>query len=191
VTPSAFRQQWGATEELVRFSPHSLDDIRIPEEARVFLLEAGLPKDAAPFLSFSAPKSGSIPSAAQTYRLSVEFSRYKIIGSTGWGDPVCLDTGANGLVVHLDHEARFRPVFINGSVPQLAAFLLSYRRIIEATNASNGEWAFLDGNIPADLRQSLEDDLRKIDAEALREGTFWRADLQNMDANMKAYSSRA
>jgi IstB-like ATP binding protein len=40
------------------------------------------------------------------------------------------------------------------------------------------------------LRQSLEDDFRKIDAEALREGTFWRADLRNMDANMKAYSSR-
>lgn len=88
----------------------------------MFLAEAGLPRDAAPFLSF---------------RNTREYSRipatYFEIGVTNYGDPICIDT-KSGAVVYLNHENEDRPVMMNSSLEALAESLCIYREHLSSGN---------------------------------------------------------
>lgn len=67
---------------------------------------------AAPSLSFCA----GLPSICEKYGMEEDLSSYKYIGSTGWGDPVCLYED-DGSIVYLDHEENLEyETFINSSI---------------------------------------------------------------------------
>ncbi len=146
-------------------------------------MEAGLPSDAAPYLSFQRPDSGELPTLADEWHQPQQFRCYRLIGFDGSGNPIALDESRQGEVVCLDHENRFARIFINKSIRQLAESLLAYRQMVQDAQAEIGEDAWLEGRVPAAARHQLRQELARIDAHAMQPGCFWYKELQNLDAN--------
>ncbi len=178
ISPNEFVKQWKSiwVEEPIKFSADTLEDLEIDKEAKKFLMEAGLPDSAAPSLSFSV----GMPSICEKYGMEEEYSSYKYIGSTGWGDPICLYED-DGSIVYLDHEENLEyQTFINSSILQLAESLLVYAQLIQETQKENGDDAFLDNNIPERLKKWIFEELKRIDPPAVEDG-FWKAELESLD----------
>ncbi len=182
MTPDAFRDQWcdDEDEELILFTEEALAGISLPEDSREFLISAGLPDSAAPFLDFRAPDVGQLPNVAESWQQGAEFRRYRIIGSNGSGDPVCIDEAENGQVVYLNHDFNFKRVFINSSIPTLAESLLMYRKCIRDVQERNGEDAWLDGDIPAEILESINEELKRIDPAGIQSECFWSFELEQL-----------
>jgi HEAT repeat protein len=159
-----------------------VEQLAIADEDREFLVEAGLPNSAAPFLSFDAPKSGELRTVADTYGRPDKFRRYRIIGSDGSGNPIVIDEEKKGEVVCLDHEEKFERTLINKSIRQLAESLLVYRSMVQGLTAAGGKDALSRG-IPVKVRQQLHRDLKKIDPAAMKTGGFWPEETLTADAS--------
>jgi hypothetical protein len=182
ISPSEFVARWGS-DELVRFPTKGVDRLPLAAEDKAFLSQAGLPAEAAPFLTFDAPQSADLPTVAKQWGVADEFRRYRVIGSDGSGNPIALDEQSEGEVVRLDHENRFSRALMNRSVRQMAESLLAYRQLVEDTQAEFGPDAFLDGKASAAARNKLREELTKIDSAAVTPGCFWHGELQILDAN--------
>jgi len=179
-----FVARWGNENfPLIRFSKKAVERLALAEEDKAFLLQAGLPENAAPYLTFDEPESGELPTVAEQWSLAKVFKRYRAIGSDGSGNPIALDERQNGEVVYLDHENEFAPVLVNKSIRQLAESLLAYRKLVKDTQAELGEDAFLDGQTSVAARKKLKQELTRIDPAAMKAGCFWHGELKNLDAN--------
>ena len=184
MTPKEFVDRWLDDDdgELVRYpnvpcglSPDTLQ----------FLADAGLPKSAAPFLSFSSPSKSKFVPVSQSWPLTDDYDHLLEIGSNGSGDPICIDP-STGKICYLNHDDRFDRVFINSSVLALAHSLLAFRHLVRETQARNGEDAFLDGNIPADLQEWFRMTVAEADPDAMRDDNFWPCELADVLANADA-----
>ncbi len=181
--PKEFIDRWGEDDgAIVAFPKKNLERLALPEAAQAFLSEAGLPKDAAPFLTFSAPDSGELPTVAAQWNQPEAFASYRVVGSDGSGNPIALDENNNGEVVLLDHENKFARVLVNTSIQQLAESLLAYRKLVKDTQNELGEDAFLDGKTSLTARMALRSELAKIDQAAMNAGCFWHGEIQSLDA---------
>ena len=133
--PSVFSARWNA--EVVAIHP-DMDDLAllrapasiathpISTAAAEFLSQAGLPDGCSPYLSFRAVAEGA-PPLPEHYRLppTGRLACFRVIGSDGAGNPLCIDTAADDIVVMLDHEDRFTTTqFVASSVSALAEALL-------------------------------------------------------------------
>lgn len=118
-----------------------------------------LPDSAAPCVTFEEAarpvpiwevfRSSSDWSLADRERIAP----YRMIGSDGAGNPICVEHGT-GAVVLLDHEDWFRTrQFVNSSVRQLAECLLAYMGEQDSER----------------FRASV----RTIDPSAIAERSFW------------------
>ena len=185
LSPKEFAARWGKDDvPLMRFPKKALDRLSLSDEDKAFLAQAGLPEDAAPFLTFEAPDdSGELPTVAQQWNQSKTFAAYRVIGSDGSGNPIALDETNNGEVVLLDHENKFAKVLVNKSVRQLAESLLAYRKLVSDTQDELGDDAFLDGKTSPAARKALREELARIDAAAMKANCFWPGELQNLDAD--------
>lgn len=145
------------------------------------MIEAGLPEEAAPFLGFQRPVTGPLPTLSEYFGLSDTFRRYRVIGSNGSGDPICIDQAQQGSIVSINHDDHYRPIFMNSSIPQLAESLILYRRLVRQTITVGGEDAFMDNNIPVDLRVWIAQEMEQVDAPALLEGCMWHGELAALE----------
>ncbi|MBC6611907.1 SMI1/KNR4 family protein [Hymenobacter sp. BT507] len=135
MTPAGFVESWnqGVEDEhngLVAPTAAALEGVNIPDEAREFLLQAGLPYSAAPFVDFGYDlKETHIKTLAEVCGITdtVAHQLY-YIGSTGSGDPICISS--TGKIWFFNHDNDFEPFFINSSIAQLAACLLLYRQLL-------------------------------------------------------------
>lgn len=183
-----FKREWTAAgDTLIAFTPESLQAITLPEASTEFLLNAGLPDSVAPFLDFHGHGSRRLQSASAAYPTGPEFKRFLCIGTSGSGDPICIDTESicidtesNGAVVLLFHDDNFRVVPMNSSVEKLADSLLAFRKLVDATCELNGEDAFLDGDVPNQLIDKLAEDLAAIDPDCMVERSFWFAEVKSL-----------
>lgn len=182
LSPMEFIARWGS-EEIVRFPLQAVDQLPLAAEDKALLVQAGLPTDAAPFLSFNAPKSAELQSVTEQWGVSTEFQRYRVIGSDGSGNPIALDAQSHCEVVLLDHENRFAPLVMNTTIRQMMESLLAYRKLLQETRAEFGPDAFLDGKSSVAARKSLREELTRIDPAAVTPGSFWSGELENLDAN--------
>lgn len=182
LSPTDFVARWGA-DQLVCFPAKAVDGLPLAAEDKAFLVQAGLPTDAAPFLTFGTAESAELPTVADQWGASTEFDRYRVIGSDGAGNPIALDEQSAGEVVRLDHENRLARALMNTTARQLAESLLAYRKLVQDTQAEFGPDAFLDGKTSAAARKNLKDELTRIDPAAVKPGSFWFGELQNLDAN--------
>jgi hypothetical protein len=100
-----------------------------------------------------------------------------MIGSTGWGDPVCVDEAVQSRVVYLNHDDEFKTVFVNSSIPQLADCLLTFREFVRRVQQEGGENAFLEQRFPDKCWEWVCEEFQRIDNRALDEGAFWANEL--------------
>jgi hypothetical protein len=174
LTPQQWASRWGRKPDPLRKFPKKVADrLAIHEGDRAFLIEAGLPESAAPFLSFEVPKSRECPMVSDLYGMPGELERYRSIGLDGSGNPIAIDEHANGEIVCLDHEDGFRRALMNSTVRQLAESILAYRDMLHAAISANGEDAWLRNMVPPAAIKTLKRELKRIDAEAVKKGRFW------------------
>jgi len=182
LTPEKFKYLWTKGRyHLVTYPADIVEILLIPESYKTFLVEAGLPDSAAPFLSFG-PQYGEKPLSlvSEDWGLPEKFSCYRIIGSTGSGDPICIDESENGAVIYLNHDRNFQKVFINSSVIQLAESLLRYRYLVDETISLKGEDAYLSCSFSENLIKQVIKGIKEIDKPAMDKGCFWKAELQGL-----------
>ena len=95
-----FKREWTAEgDTLIPFTPESLQPIALPDASTDFLVNAGLPDSAAPFLDFHGHGTRRLQPASGAYPIGSEFKRFLCIGTNDSGDPICIDTESNGAVV--------------------------------------------------------------------------------------------
>jgi len=173
MTPGEFKAEWEReeTSQLVLYPRSAVIGLGIPDEAKSFLMEVGLPEGAAPFLDFGGTAHIHIPAVTEVWKAGEQ--RYRIIGSNGYGDPVCIDTESAGRVFYLLHDDEMSPRFMNSSIPQLAYSLLAFRRVVTDTNAVGGKGAYLDGHIPPEVVDRFITEMEAIDPPAISSEHFW------------------
>jgi hypothetical protein len=172
MTPDEFKAQWEREEttQLVRYPRSAVLDLVIPDEAKSFLTDIGLPEEAAPFLDFGSSSHISIPTVAAVWKAGDP--RYRIIGSNGYGDPVCVDIESAGRVCYLLHDGEMAPRFMNSSIPQLAYSLLAFRTVVADTIAIGGKDAHLGGSIPPEVVDRFIIEMDRIDPPAISSEHF-------------------
>ena len=178
-----FVARWGKEDTLVRLSPRCLERLAILDEDKQFLSEAGLPEDAAPFLSFELAELEVLPTVADEWDLGRKFRRFRKLGSDGSGNPIAIDEDEQGEIVLLDHERRFARTLMNTSIRQLAMSLLAFRTTIEDAQSAFGAEAFPDGKISKAAWSDLRKVLTIINPAAMKPNHFWFSELQVLDAN--------
>jgi hypothetical protein len=167
ISPEDFIKEWTKEDGgLIKFPKMDIQALPIPEESREFLIKAGLPASAAPFLQFSVPSPHLEDHIGK---------RYFCLGYDGVGDPICIDKEENGEIRILLHEQKFSPgEFVNSSVPQLAMSLLAYRKFYKLNKGEVGEDAAFEDYADRGLLHQLRETLTKIDPMSVREGYFWK-----------------
>jgi hypothetical protein len=175
LTPDQFVERWLAevvatsafpeTDKLVTLPSHRVAEFPLlPETARHFLTQAGLPQSCAPCLTFDDLTDGlrhlwEVFSPGQwTPEERQGLEHYGVIGSDGAGNPICVDE-REGRVVLVEHELLFDPkseerrvTFVNSSIAQLAESL------------------FLVSTLPSSSRLEA---IEQIDKAAAAKATFW------------------
>ena len=182
LTAEQFKKKWG--RGLVILDVKHARDSSVPAQVRDFLVEAGLPNEAAPFLSFDL-LDGGLRRIYQIWGNTTDYSKeeksrlypYLVVGSDGSGNPIAIDTNNRCQVVHLDHDDWFNTItFVNTSIPQFAEFLLLTREMIKRAKSELSDEE-LDEGVPDIYKEELFQELERIDAEAMEDGNFWKLDI--------------
>ncbi|AMM51819.1 hypothetical protein TH61_12400 [Rufibacter sp. DG15C] len=176
-------------KELSKFDGDLLSKKGANDDTTQFLSIVGLPKSAAPFLTFGHNEATlNLESIALVYETE-EFAHQflLIIGSEGAGDPFCIDLMNGCQVVVLNHEQEFESTFVNTSVNELFQFLSAYKEFGKEVISLNGEDAFLDSNFTDEQFEKLNYRLKSIDEKAVSEGNFWFYELENLLANREYF----
>lgn len=180
-----FSTQWQAAgDKLNRFTEAHLAGLPLSAATRAFLLEAGLPDGAAPFLNFEAPGTGPLPTVAEFWHLPTDLPSAYVIGCNGSGDPIAITP--DGRVYSFNHDNHFLPHFIASSVAQLASLLLAYREVVVYSQAVNGPDAILDNNIPVDIRAWFREQVQQIEPAALELPSLWHSELESWESESTA-----
>lgn len=177
ITPKYFFDNWDKEiDPLVEYEKNRVGLLILPDDAKGFLIQAGLPESAAPFLNFETSAKGGATKLIEKYKLKNSFSKYIYLGFTGNGDIVCVIENV-GEVVYLEPENNYNEVFMNSSIPQLAETLLTYSEFIEKIKVINGRRAFIERKASQELIEWLTNRIEQIDPKSLNEGNFWREEL--------------
>ena len=149
--PPAVRSQ---VTEFVSFQERDVAELNKADAHT--LVTNGLPRVAAPFLSFRVYTGGEIASLRQERSLPNDCFP---IGQTGAGDLLVIDL-SSGNVVYLNHDSSNRPVFVNSSLPKFYESLCIYREHLTAKDMKTRSMA-----------------IRSIDPQACASGAMWHSEL--------------
>ena len=170
MTPERFVSDWGL-DGLVRNNPDALEGTHIPQAARDFLVEAGLPAHADFGLQFDRFRDElpTLPEAfPNDYVFPPEYHSYRPIG-VDYATIICLAEQNGGRIYSVDIDGHLPTRFMSSSVPHLAEFLLVFRR--------HELWARAAHPDEEKLKLSaleMRDELRQQDPEAMRdEQNYW------------------
>jgi hypothetical protein len=153
-------------DEFFRFPATVVDKLKISKADKAILTISGLPKDAAPFLSFGFQKKSDIlKSMGREFGLPDDVcSRYKMIGFNGSGDMICINDSGDGAVVYLNHDRNMEVVFMNSGVVKLAECLCLFHEFQQSK----------DGDA---CRRAI----RKVDPKAMGDQSFWRNEIRSFE----------
>ena len=180
ITPQEFLDSWDKeTYGLVEYDNKVIDTCSLSQESKNFLVKAGLPESASPFLTFESSAKGGGGRLTEKYDdADPLYSKYIYVGFTGNGHPICIDEG-NDEVIYIDYDKENEEVFVNSSIAQLAESLLVYVDFIKKIKAENGRRAFLERKATKDSLEWIANRLEEIDADSLTQGSFWEEELNN------------
>lgn len=141
-------------DEFVQFSDQLVASLTINEQDKRILSEVGLPRMAAPYLSFDN-LYGLERLDHIIKSLGEKYAPYRVLGITGSGDFICLDVRNNRIVYH-NHDDNMHEIVVNSSVAQLAISLCLYAEAFYGENKSD----FIS-------------EIKSIDPIAGNEGSMW------------------
>lgn len=148
---------------LRRFAPEQVSAVALSPEVARFLVEEGLPEDAAPWLALERTTHVLRP-IAEVWRLAADDPRRAALSqcyalyTDGYGNPLVIDIARHGAVLLLDHESGLRDLcYVNASPIALAECLLLRMQAMPQAEALRAIAAF--------------------DEAATAPGTFWHTHL--------------
>ena len=184
-----FKQIWTSKDD--NLNPISIDRLNglgLSEKSIEFLKNAGLPKSAAPFLSFATDSDDiykGIHKLTEFYEfLEPEFQKYIVIGDCNDGDHIVINIENNDQIEHLDHEDYFSSRPFNTNIYKLAESLVAYRNFVERVQKENGEDAFMNSDFTNEQFDILKSDLNAADSKIMENNGFWAEQIE-MDLEMR------
>ena len=178
MTTKEFKKKWlSQGDSLTPIDLEVLSGLHLKETSIDFLVNAGLPISAAPFLTFttkSLQQFNPISTLNDIYGfLGKEFRQYVVIGFDGSGNPITINTSKNDVIQLLDHDNYFSPHYFNNSIEILFEFLLIYRDFIRGKGDDFTDEEF----------DILKDRMEAIDPSVFKESGFWKEMLEIDIAN--------
>ena len=169
MTPEQFTSLW-------KHSP--MTRYAIPADAREGMSESdfraltdfGLPRDAEPWLHFTAMKT---PEGALSGRGLFP------VGSLANGSVICLQN-ATGQLLIIDSDEPDEPWILNSSLEALYGSIVVFDAFMADVNRRNPRFA-ADFRIPHGMLGELEDRLTECDPDAMEAGGFWFLELKALD----------
>lgn len=110
--------------EFSEFYAEVLETEKLNEIDIKFLIEGGLPCEAAPFLNFKAYSSSEIAELRSDYNINNNFFP---LGHDGSGNPIVIDKTSKE-IIYLDHDNNMNKVLINSTLPLFAQSLCIYQK---------------------------------------------------------------
>lgn len=179
INANDFKNRWNAEiYPLIEYNKERIAKLEIPIESKEFLVEAGLPESAAPFLSFESIDGGALLSLKEKYNVD-ENAENIFIGFTGEGDIITLEN-ESGKVIIINHETSEK-VYLNNSVPQLAESLLEYSEFIKLIKETNGSRAYLNNECSKEQLESIKNKLILIDEKIIDDDSFWANEILSFE----------
>ena len=179
-SPQDFLDDWDqGISGLITYEEEVMNSFSLPHETKEFLIKAGFPESAPPFLTFeSAANGGGVRLTKKNEKLGSIYNKLLYFGFTSSGYPICINE-TNSELVCIDDENKL--VFINTTVTRFAESLLVYVEFIKKVKAVNGRRAYLEKNATKDLMKWISGALLNIDANSLTKGAFWEEELSSFD----------
>jgi hypothetical protein len=191
MTAQEFKKIWTNTGDILTpFTSSRLLRLDLKPATIDFLTQAGLPIDAAPFLTFAENSDdkykGIIRLTDQFDFSEEEFRKWIVIGSCSDGDPIAINVDANDQIEWLDHENYFEPAFFNSSIETMVNCLVVYRDFVLTIQKENGEDAFMNSNFTDLQFETMKSNLLKADNNALVNDGFWKHQL-DLDLSLRGH----
>jgi hypothetical protein len=182
ISPQDFLSNWNKDiYGLISYDEILIDSFSLSQDTKDFLIEAGLPESAPPFLTFeSEVNGGGERLIKKNNKLGLKFQKFLYFGFTGSGYPICIDE-TNSELVYIDYDNDNRVVLINDTILKFAEALLVYVEFIKKVKAVNGRKAYLEKNATTDLIKWISSELQKIDASSLTKGSFWEEEISSFN----------
>ncbi|WP_342644935.1 SUKH-4 family immunity protein [Mucilaginibacter sp. CSA2-8R] len=193
MTAQEYLSIWTSTGDQV--SPNSRQKLTIFkfQPFTIDYLEVGLPKDAAPYLSFAGECDdvyARVTKLEDLYALCPERDKYIVIGSDESGNPIAINIQKNDLIEWLDHEDCFAPGYCNRSVECLLQFLIFYRDFINDIIECNGPEAYMDANFTDKQYDVMKNRMYMVDPDAFKKDRFWKGVLEELLVNRDYYQNQ-
>ncbi|GAA0086271.1 hypothetical protein UT300007_27100 [Clostridium sp. CTA-7] len=171
INSNDFKEKWN-TEiyPLIEYDGKRVNKLEIPLESKNFLIEAGLPESATPFLNFEIMSNGGLLTLKEKYNTD-KYAEDTYIGFTGDGDIIAIEN-KSGVIITINHET-FEKSYVNNSVPQLAESLLEYAEFVKRIKKSNGRRAYLNRDCAQEELESIKNKLILIDGKSIDNNSFW------------------
>ena len=195
MNPIEFKLKWNPDNLLNRWWDCDYEEVaKLPvlDETKYWLKE-GFPEDAAPFLNFGLRsfegKFRSIKdcySSYDFYELNSNAGNYWIFGSDGGGNPICIDSANNDMILLLDHEDNFSVIAtLNKNIPELAICLLEYKNFVHAVNSELGNGAIIESKFTLQFVNNLKEKFEEINSAMFKTSSFWRTEIENLLSEAK------
>lgn len=180
IQPEEFNKKWDVSKDgpLIKFNDEDLINLNVSDEVKRFLTIGGLPESSPPYLEFSSSQLIVRP-ILNVLNMREEFEKYLFLGSTSYGDPICI-IEQEEKIVFLNTSNHYEEVFINSSLNQFAECLLLFSKMIDKAIEVNGEDAFIDNDIPESVINWLTEEFNRIDPKCLENDSFWFVEIENL-----------
>lgn len=173
ISSNEFKGKWNKDiYPLIEYDKKVVDNLDIPLESKSFLIEAGLPESATPFLNFETMDEGVLLTLREKYNLDKD---YIYIGFTGDGDVLAIED-ISGVIITINHET-YEKTYVNNSVPQLAESLLEYSEFVKRIQKANGKFAYLNKDCSEEELEIIKNKLTLIDDKCIDNNSFWWNEL--------------
>lgn len=174
-------------EEIIKYNKDNIHQFDFDRETAEFLIQYGLPKDAAPFLSFATSSlSEGISKLTDIYDfLAPEYERYIVIGSNGSGDQVVVDLRDDCKIKLLDHENNFSEQLINSNINRLSTSLKIYQNFVHQVLFNYGEDGLLECKYSLEDIEKLQNQLTRNDRDSMNEECMWWEEMELLKANIE------
>jgi len=170
-----------------------LESLPLKRETIDFLA-IGLPKSAAPYVSFATgdEKLGaSIDTLDRIYNpVPTGYNKYVVIGADGSGSPVAVNTANGDTVEWLDHEDGFTSSYFNNSIGAMLQCFLIYEDFLETILIENGDDAVVNSRFTDAQFMDMKNKIISVDPEAISQNGFWKEELEMELANREYYASQ-
>lgn len=182
ISPQDFLDSWNRDiYGLINYDEKIINSFSLSPGTKDFLIKAGFPESAPPFLTFeSADNGGGDRLVKKNDQLGTMYEKFLYFGFTGNGYPICIDE-SNSKLVYIDYDHDNKIVLINTTIANFAETLLVYLEFIKKVKVANGRRAYLEKNAPSDLVEWVYSALQKIDAISLSKGAFWKEEIDSFN----------